>query len=531
MTRRDAVLALMWSCGVVLLLAWPLPRFLGTHLYMPLMDPDVQCGLWWPDAFVGSVLALEDPFFRPELAWPVGQDVRLLIWNFFLQILFFPVYALLDPVSSLNVVALLVAVLNGLACGWAGWKATEDRQGALAALLVGAGTLFGFFECLNGRPEQGFWAPLVIYAGAWFGVLRGERRMAWVAGAALAIAGATYWFYAIFGLLGTLPLAAWMLWRRRWRPLVEAGVASLIVVLPFLLPVALGLGAEDSAYTVLRDTMDTTAQQTRASLAFPNELFGALLQGSGAPSTQLPLVVLPSALLGLFFRDCRALALGALAFAVLALGPMLVDGQSVPFADRELWLPHVLLNELPGFTRFWWPYRWIAPALALTALVVARLVRRAPSWTIWVVVAVVLVDAKAILKRSGASLHAAEVPASVLALAEREEVVPVAAYPPRVVENGLVGLQPFHRQPIDAGLAWNETPELRGGWEERAEGALIGGLSMLQAGQHPPYEADFGDFGAVVAFVPRALPREQQRLEAWLGPATEVSGPWMVWIR
>lgn len=531
MTRRDALLALALSSGIVLLLAWPLPRFANTHLYMPLVDPDVQCGLWWPDAFVDSVLSFSDPFFRPELNYPVGQDVRLLIWNFFLQILFFPVYALTDPVLSLNLVALLIGVLNGLACGWAGWMATRSREGAVAALLVGAATLYGTWESFNGRPEQGFFAPLAIYAGAWFGVLRGERKMALVAGVALALAGATYWFYAIFGVLGTAPLGAWMLWRKEWKPLVVAGATSVVVVLPFLIPIALGLAAAESDYTVMRDAMDTTAQQARASLAFPEELLGAVFQSKGALSARMPLVVLPLAAIGLAFRETRVAAIGALAFTLLALGPHLTDHMGVPFRDQHIPLPHALVNHLPGFSRFWWPYRWIAPALIAASIVAAQLSARAPKWGVWVLASVLVLDAKAILKRGDGTLHSAALPQSILQLAESDTPLPVIAYPPRVVDNALVGLQPFHQQPIDGGLAWSEMAELRGDWEVRARSGLLGGLTAIIE-RRDPGPLDWGEWGAVVAFLPRQEDRRHLgRLEAYLGPPTEEYGPYIVWVR
>jgi len=529
-TRRDALLVLSTVVAVVLIVAWPLPRYLDSHLFIPLLDPDVQCGLWWPDAFVGSVLSGQDPFWRPELNYPEGQDVRLLVWNVFVQLLFLPLYAAMGPVRSLNTVALLVAILNGLASGWAGWMATQDRRGAFAGALVGAGTLFGLFECLNGRPEQGLWAPLAIYAGAWFGVLQGRRGMAVLAGVALSIAGATYWFYAVFGLLGTLPFAAWMAWRRELRPLLVAGAASLLTVLPFLLPIALGMGAEDSAYTTLRDTMDTVAQQTRASVAFPADLFGGLIGGADVPSTRFPLVLLPLALAGLVLPRTRALAAGTLAFAVLAAGPALMDAKGVPFADTPIVLPHAALNHLPGFSRFWWPYRWIAPAVVLLGLVAARLAARLPEWSVWVLGVVLVLDAKLVIKQAEVFLSPVAIPEALTGLQTSTEAVPVAAYPPLTVENGLVGLQPFHRQPIDAGLAWNETSALRGGWDQRAETGLLAGLSAIHDDREPG-ALEWGEFGAVVAFLPGNSEREAAALVRWLGPPDDSADALYVWLR
>ncbi len=542
LTPRDTAVVLGLGAAAALLLSWPLPLHLDTHVLHPSMDPDVQCGLWWPSAFVDSVLAGQDPFFRPELGWPEGQDVRLLIWNFWLQLLLFPVYALLEPVAAMNVTALLAVVANGAACALAGWWATGKRESALAGLAVGALTIFGLFEAAAGRPEQGWWAPMAVYLGALLRLRRlpGDRLALAVAAVSLAIAGATYWFYAIFLGVATV---AWLGWRVATRDLdrrglldlVKVAAGSIVLVLPFLVPLVSALSQQDSDYSVLRDTMDTVAQQARAALAFPHALAGRASGGVRNPATALPVWTIPLLLAGLAFRDSRGLSLVGLLGVTLCFGPHLVDSMGVPFMDLHIPLPHAALNALPGFSRFWWPYRWIPLVLTFAAPVAGLLIARFkhPTVPLLLFASVAMLDSKLLLQNSGLGVHQVEVPRVLAALADEPGTQPVIAWPMPIAENGLVGLVPFHKQPIDSGLAWTETSDLRSAaWQHRLETVpLFIGLNDIQnkgsTRQLIRGPEDTAGFRWVVVF----LPEEEQvdNLTRWLGPAAERSPSFTVW--
>ncbi len=541
-TPRETAVVLGLGAAAALLLSWPLPLHLDTHVMHPSMDPDVQCGLWWPSAFVDSVLAGDNPFFRPELGWPEGQDVRLLIWNFWLQILLFPVYALLEPVAAMNVSALMAVVANGGACAIAAWWATGKREAALAGLVVGALSVFGLFEAAAGRPEQGWWAPMALYLGALLRLRRlpGDRLALGVAAASLAIAGATYWFFAIFLGLATV---GWLGWRLATRDLdrqgfvdlIKVAAGSVILVLPFLLPLLGAMTQTESDYSVMRDAMDTVGQQSRAALAFPHGLAGGLSGGVRNASATLPVWATPLLLVGLAFRDTRGLSLVGLLGVSLCFGPHLVDAMGVPFMDRTVPLPHSLLNVLPGFSRFWWPYRWIPLVLTFVAPVAGLLLARFknPTVPLLVFASVALLDAKLILRSSTMGIHQVEVPRVLAELADEPGTQPVIAWPLAVAENGLAGLAPFHKQPIDSGLAWNETSGLRSAeWQQRVETVpLFIGLNDIQntgsTSQLLRGPQDTAGFRWVVSFL--AEEQQVQDLSAWLGPPAERSPAFTVW--
>ena len=541
-TLRDVGVVLGLAVAAALFLSWPLPLHLDTHVLHPSMDPDVQCGLWWPRAFTDSVLAGQDPFFRPELAWPEGQDVRLLIWNFWLQILLFPIYATLDPVTGMNVAALLGVVAAGVCGAAAAWWATERKDAALAGLIVGTLSIYGLFESAAGRPEQGWWAPMALYFGALLRLNRhpGDKKALLIAAASMAVAGATYWFYAIFLGVGTVAWTAWRLAsreldRQRFLDLIKVAVGSVVLVLPFVLPLASALSQADSDYAVMRDTMDTVGQQARAAIEFPMALTGSLSGGVRNPATALPAWSLPILIAGLFFKDSRGLALVGLLGASLCLGPHLVDSMGVPFRDRTIPMPHALLNHLPGFGRFWWPYRWIALVLAVCAPIAGMLAARFrnPTAPLVAFALIALVDAKLLHRSSTLGIHEVDVPTSLAQLADEPMSQPVLAWPLGTAENGMVGLVPFHRQPIDGGLAWNESSGLRSAaWSARLDEApLFIGLNEIQTqgstSQVLDESSDLAGFRWVVVFLPDEI--QVANLSRWLGEPTERSGTFAIW--
>jgi hypothetical protein len=453
LSRLMSLLAWVFlAAGLVVAVTWPTAARLSDHLLEPLYLPDVQGGMYWPWAFSRSLLAGEPIYQRPELMWPAGQDVRLLIWNHGVQLLIFPLFAALDPILATNLSALLIATLNGLAGAWVGRRVSGDATGALVGLCVAVGAPYGFVEAGVGRPEQGLWAPLAVWMGALVGLWRdpADRRCAIIAGLALAAAGAVYWFYAIFALTllaVTLPLAR--PGRAHLSALALAGGVSLLAVAPFLLPVLSALSHSPDAISAAVQAADTVSMQSRASI-LPIGFLGPLAEGEER-SWRLPLLLLPALTLALLRgeRGVRLVAGSGLLAAVLCAGPVLLDGARQSLGVP---LPGAVLNLLPGFERFWWPYRWQAAALAAATVALPALLRHRG---LALAVALLSLAEGGVILRDGGQrpvLGRAEVPALFEALGRLEGTHPILQLPGAWLRNSRVGFIPWHGQPIDGGM-------------------------------------------------------------------------------
>lgn len=437
------LVAVVLAVGVT----WPMPLHLGDRIATLPTDADVQAGLWWPSAFADSVLHGQDPFFRHELAWPVGQDTRLLLWNFLPQLLFLPIHALTDPVAGLNLANYATVVLNALAAGWAAGVVTKSRWGALAGVVVGATNIYAWAEGEHGRPEQALWAPIAVYLGALW-----DRRIK-LAGVMLGLAGATYWFYAYFLVLLTL---VWGAVRRDWR-IIPIGALSALVALPFLGPVISAMLEARTSYEVVRDTSaNVWDTQVHAALALPMALIWPLERVARQPTLLVPLLVVPIAL-------WRRGPFGwiTLATVLLACGPLALRSGPEPwrFGGGVVYLPQAAVDLLPGFSRFWWPYRWMGVAVPAFAIVVGQVVAERPRW-FWPLTALLGFEATLLLRHTGPFDFPARPPAVIEQLARAPVPAPVLQLPASGVVNGLVGWQAFHGQPIDGGLAL-QLPALR----------------------------------------------------------------------
>jgi len=494
---------LIWPVVAVLVavvVTWPAVLLGSDHLLEPLHLPDVQGGMYWPWAFAQSVLSGEPIYHRAELLWPAGQDVRLLIWNHGVQLLIFPLFALLDPILATNTAALLIATVNGIAGAWAGWSVSGRRLGALLGLVVAVASPYGFIEAGVGRPEQGLWAPLALWMGALARLWSqpDDRRTAVIAGVALALAGAVYWFYAIFSLLLLLiclPLARPS--RAHLRALVLTGGIALLVVSPFLVPVALALLERPEIVSEAVQANDTAAMQSRASLR-PISYLGPLALGESR-SWRLPMLLTPLLLVGMLrgARGVRMVAGAGVAAAVLCAGPELLDAARKPIGVP---LPGALLDVLPGFERFWWPYRWQAAVLAAATVVVPAVIRGRGLAAVVIVMS--LIEGAVILRDGGqrSVMGRAEVPALFRALGTLEGTHPILQLPGARLRNSRVGWIPWHGQPIDGGMGAGMQ-----GADAPSEGAL---LRLIEEAARDPAvrgpeaftEAEAGGFHYVIFY-------------------------------
>lgn len=464
--------------GLSVVATWPWALLLADHTGQQVIDPDLQCGMWWPSQFADALVHLRYPFFDPDLLWPRGQDTTLLIWNFGAQLLFLPIHLLTAPVLGMNLASLATLVVNALACAWAGRRATRSDAGALAGLLVGATDAYAFAEGLNGRPEQALWAPNALYLGALAELHRapGQRRWILAAGASLAAAGAVYWFYAYFLVLLTLGLAGARAMGRRlslrgFLDLAAVGGVSAVLVLPFLAPVVLATLQGTEVFTAVKEqSEDAYTQQVMASI-LPGNLLWPLFPAREA-SRDVTLFLLPLLLYTVVHargaaREVAGMGLAALLFA---LGPVVgtlaasAPGGAQMVAERTLkigagvlYLPGYLLNVVPGYERFWWPYRWLGVALPALAVAAAWVVSRSRH-------RVLLLGALAVggVAQMALALRTTQrfafpfaLPPVLAAIAEAPNPAPILQLPRDGLMNSFIGYQAVHGQPIDGGVATN----------------------------------------------------------------------------
>lgn len=503
---------------VAIVVSWPLALHLDTHLLAPAQHPDVQVGgLFWPKAVADSLLAFENPFFRKELAFPLGQDVTLVTWNVALQALLTPLTFWAEPALALNLSALAITVLNALAFAWAGWRFTTDWRGGAWGLVVGASAAGALSEVGLGHMDQAFLAPQTVFFVALF-----ERKRG-LAAVALALAGAVYWFNALF--LGGLALVLLVCLRRKELlvDLAVAGGAALVLVLPLLIPVLVARTQQPEILALVEDPGPVQQLREAYSLTFASFL-GPVPNTGVARSHHLrpSMLALPLLALGAWRLrgEGRALSIAGLVALVLAMGPRLFLAAKVPLVPG----PAALLHLLPGFEQLRWPARWALQALPLVALVGAGLLVRRPR--VLAVLALVLVVEGHIVRRQSPELTPFGVAPQLLALEGPIVQVPASALP-----NGMVGLQAAHGQAIDGGIGFQFPPlaELH-----HRDIELLHAMDDIGRRKTPDPDPDWGPFEHVVLY-PMG-PREQRQmwesgLKKLLGPPDYDSDELSVWTR
>ncbi|MFT5685662.1 MAG: hypothetical protein ACI8RZ_006616 [Myxococcota bacterium] len=515
---------------------WPVPVLMHNHLLTDIDHADVQSTLWWFPSFAEALLEGRSPFQPTELAWPVGQDTRLLIWNYALALLLLPVTLLVDaPITRLNLSVLLISGANGLVAGLVGER-IGGRVGGFAAMIVAAGSYFAFQEGGSGRMEQALWAPIVVYLWALLSLRQtpSSSRYRLIAAAALALCGAVYWFYAYFLVVLTVAAAVvWVLMRRLSRAglvdLAVVGLGSLVLVSPFLIPVVLGqLSAPDFFAQMSSSAGSALYAQVGSSLMVPDGFIGPVLATSPHATTPAPLLMVPLCAAALLHPRLRFFGAIGLVASVLAAGPLLMHGPGDPIrvGESRLMLPHRLLDVLPGFSRLWWPYRWQAIGLAAASLSAAGILgslRRGwlalPPLAAWT-----LLEGHAALHGGfpvqEAPMRQANIPEVFIAIGEQEGVHPILSFPTDSLSNGMMGFIPWHGQPISGGMAWSR-PEVHSDASRHRDATvpLIAALQTLETTGRLPLlpqpltESDAGGFHYLVLYQQGAR-RKRARYEA-----------------
>ena len=555
---RSAAWAVLWvglAAALAVATTWPAALRLADHSLPQLIHPDLQCGLWWGSAMARWVTGEGELFLRPDLLWPDGQDTRFMLWNLAAQLVLSPIYAWFSPLLATNVAALICMVLNGLASAWAGRVVSGTRLGALAGLVVGATNTYGFTEGASGRMDQALWAPMALFMGGLVLLWRhpGRWKTRGICGLALGLAGAVYWFYAYFlVLLLALVAAVALAWRRlplaRVRDLAAVGLISLAVASPFLVPLLLKVVEGGAMIRMAVDQQgDPFQNQARFAVPILWGHLGALGPHLSVPGTRLPLLGLPLCLLAAW-RGRGAVrwvgAMGALA-SVFSAGPLLLGAQGRPLTvgQYELWGPMALLDALPGFVRFWFPYRWQAVICAALAVSLPWLLSRLRRQRLALaVLALCFVAEGAALVRPGADvpfMRPAAVPEFFDAVARMGGQRPILNLPFHIPGGTTMGFAAWHRQPIDGGLGpWFYSHQ---GHRQRRKTVLLWRtLAAALAGKPVQAPARWtsqqaGGFHYVIlfnhAFNPQEVPLRVDQISAVLGPPctrSELMSAWAV---
>ncbi len=345
---------------VAIALSWPLVLHHDTAVIgfpnVDAIDTLVLRGL------VDEVLRSGDGLAR-GVWYPTGLPVADLVPNRVDHLLASALAAWVPFPSGETVWWLLVLTANGLA----GHRLGHQLGGSHAAgLLVGLG--WGFSDALlreanlHHAPQSlAFAVPL--YFAAWLRALSDEGRVrdAVAAGLWMAVAALSYWYTALFLVVGTLPLLRGAL--RGWKRVLLAVGVTLALAGPEALDVMArraSLPQPPSAGWAAPEGPRAHVPPIEAVEVDSSVDLRAVLQpGPLDRSNLIPASLLLAALLATRRRRLPWLAVSALG-VVMILGPYVTWADRVVLVgDRLLSLPFRWLGELhPAIDRLTWPQRW-----------------------------------------------------------------------------------------------------------------------------------------------------------------------------
>lgn len=316
-----------------------------------------------------------DPSFTDLFFFPDGKAIFAHTGNNFVDaVLSVPLQWLFGPTLYQPLFVVLLQLGNVVAMRALARGLFEEEGAAFAAGLLWQCNPWLLFEFTAGRPTQGMaWFLPVALLYAWR-LARGEGGWRVVAGfgAAMALAGWTYWFYLFFLVFTLLALApAWFgRDRARWGRVAAAAGVCTALVLPALIGMARATGAGE-----VPGIGDGADGPRALANNVAKELHGLwLMETQGAPLFGSPAWGVPL-LLALSWRGV-AVPGGRRAWgAALAVLIVLALGAGVPLRE-DLVLPNpvylALYRWLPFFDRLWFPYRFASVAFVVaTVLIVA----------------------------------------------------------------------------------------------------------------------------------------------------------------
>ncbi|MFT4978429.1 MAG: hypothetical protein ACI8S6_004339, partial [Myxococcota bacterium] len=351
--------------------SWPLARDAAVVFPSAPDMPDLHASMWLPIQIRTAIEGGHSLWWAPELLWPEGQSIALLIWNLLLSIAQLPLYAAFEPLQAYNLSLIGFAALGGAAAFSLGRRLGGPAGGLVAAALTLCSP-YVWNELLQGRPEQGMLAGLLWTTAGLVSLHQDPaptRRQGARVGLAWALTGLCYWFYGYFLLLiiGTLALVA--VARRQRALLMALGVAAATAAAiagPFA--AALLWEAISSGSTYQRSTSPALLTQLHALSQGASLGVRHLIWPLSPPEHLrdiLPLSALIAAvacLWGPARRRAGFLLPLAAAGLLLALGRQLqwAPGEPVMMGESALSMPFAWMQSLPGFGRLWWPYRMLS---------------------------------------------------------------------------------------------------------------------------------------------------------------------------
>jgi hypothetical protein len=377
-------------------------------------------GSWWFQWWVDLALRTDAGLARTDLLfYPWGKDIlRDTGANLVDALAAVPVRRLFGPVVAWNALYIGILALNGAAAG--GWllRRGAGLSAALAATALATLHPYALMELDQGRPTQALLAPLILALGmseAAFSAERTRAALGWAvgAGAALALAGWTYWYGGGFAVLGVLALALGRPTVRRALTLGTIGLVSFALAAPAAVPLLHALADQGfggalpvEAWRAGRADF-TNASGDTVALCTVREgwAIGYLTQTSWLRVASAGGVVATLAALAAGLASWRWWVVLGLALGI-ALGPFPGGVQNPVYIG--------LASLLPPFERLYWPCRALALAVPVGALGIGALVDRLRG------------------RRALGAVVAALLALGAAGEAVRDEVLPMASWDPAV---------------------------------------------------------------------------------------------------
>ncbi len=372
--------ALVWYLALACVLTWPLV----VHLQ------DLAVGYPSPDnmdtAQLRRVVAmgLEADGTSLQLFPPVGYNARALMPNQLDHWLAAPLVRVLPWPLADNIWWLAVLTLNGLAGHLVGRSlGGSHRAGVLCGVAFACAEPILREANMGHAPQaMAFSGPLVVWALARSLAPDGTWRHAVGLGAAMALAGVTYWYFGMFFAALCVPVVAAAALHPAERPgVVRVGLGAVVCLLLAAVPAWLAMSGWDDLAMTDRALLPPISNPELAVLPASDRFI--VTQSGGLDwawesmppdrSNRLSLAVVVAAMAGTFAASGQRLRwwLAAGVGGILLMGPFLAyQGSPVLLGERPIALPWYWISHLsPVLERLHWLQRWgIVVPLALLPL-------------------------------------------------------------------------------------------------------------------------------------------------------------------